>query len=549
MNFRRNFYKNFLFYHLNINGLRNKFCEIFDVLNNGFVDVMGLSETKIDSSFMTSQFNVCNFKIYRKDRNSRGGGIMFYVRSDLPQRIRPDLECNINSEVEHLVLEVILRKEKFIFILMYSPPNVAKEKTIQTMSNVLDKCCCECKTLYVMGDLNVNCLLDNHALSETFEMYNLKNIIQGPTCFKNVSNPSLLDVILTNSLPRISSHVNVTTGVSDFHNLVGAAMKLHVPKPEPRIITYRSYKRFDEKKFQNDLWHAPFHVSKIFDDVDDQMWFHGALLSNLVNDHAPLKTKKITKTQLPYMNGELRKAINVKAMLKRKYDKFQTNAAWSNYKRQRNLVNSLKRKSLKKYFDTKCNKETLSSKTFWNTMKPFLSDKVCDESNITLFKEGLLMNDQGSVCTAFNDYFINVACNAEEARVTSVEESLKMHERHSSIRNIRQARAPDSTFSFCPVQPSQTLQKLKHLKLNASSGYDFIPAKLLKLGSEALSISLTPILNACISMSTYPPDFKRAEVRPIHKKNDPMNVENYRPVDSMRPSRVAAEGRRIRRCA
>ena len=412
---------------------------------------MGLSETKIDSSFMTSQFNVCNFKIYRKDRDSRGGGLLFYVRSDLPQRIRSDLECSTISDVEHMVLEVILRKEKFIFILMYSPPNVPKEKVIQVMSNVLDKCFCECKTLYVIGDLNVNCLLGDHALLETFVMYNLKNIIQGPTCFKNVSNPSLLDVILTNSLPRIASHVNVTTGVSDFHNLVGAAMKIHIPKPEARIITYRSYKNFDEKKFQKDLWHAPFHVSTIFDDVDDQIWIHGALLNHLVNDHAPIKTKKITNTQLPYMNGELRKAINVKAMLKRKYYKFQTNAAWSNYKRQRNLVNSLKRKSLQKYFDTRCNKEALNRKTFWSTMKPFLSGKSCDESNIVLFKDGLLMHDQGNVCTVFNDYFINVACNAEEANETSVQESVEMHERHPSIHDIRQARAPGSTISFCPV--------------------------------------------------------------------------------------------------
>ena len=480
--------------------MRNKFCEIFDVLNNGLVDVMGLSETKIDSSLMTSQFNVCNFKIYRKDRDSRGGGLLFYVRSDLPQRIRSDLECRTISDVEHMVLEVILRKEKFIFILMYSPPNVPKEKVIQVISNVLDKCFCECKTLYVIGDLNVNCFLGDHALLETFVMYNLKNIIQGPTCFKNVSNPSLLDVILTNSLPRIASHVNVTTGVSDFHNLVGAAMKIHIPKPEARIITYRSYKNLDEKKFLKDLWHVPFHVSTIFDDVDDQIWIHGALLNHLVNDHAPIKTKKITNTQLPYMNGELRKAINVKAMLKRKYYKFQTNAAWSNYKRQRNLVNSLKRKSLQKYFDTRCNKEALNRKTFWSTMKPFLSGKSCDESNIVLFKDGLLMHDQGNVCTVFNDYFINVACNAEEANETSVQESVEMHERHPSIHDIRQARAPDSTFNFCPVQASQTLYKLKHLKSNASSGFDFIPAKL---GAEALSISLNPILNACISTSIY----------------------------------------------
>ena len=87
------------------------------------------------------------------------------------------------------------------------------------------------------------------------------------------------------------------------------------------------------------------------------------------------------------------------------------------------------------------------------------------------------MHDHGNVCTVFNDYFINVACNAEEANETSDQESVEMHEWHTSI----QARAPDSIFSFCPVQTSQTLYKLKHLMSNASSGFDFIPAKLFFL--------------------------------------------------------------------
>ena len=29
-------------------------------------------------------------------------------------------------------------------------------------------------------------------------MYDLENLIRGPTCFKNVNNPSSIDVMLTN---------------------------------------------------------------------------------------------------------------------------------------------------------------------------------------------------------------------------------------------------------------------------------------------------------------------------------------------------------------
>ena len=43
-----------------------------------------LSETKIDESFPDKQFCLNNFKIFRKDKNQYGGGIMFYVNENLP---------------------------------------------------------------------------------------------------------------------------------------------------------------------------------------------------------------------------------------------------------------------------------------------------------------------------------------------------------------------------------------------------------------------------------------------------------------------------------
>ena len=44
------------------------------------VDILGLSETKLDNSFPTAQFKVDNFMVYRKDRNGFGGGLLMYVQ-------------------------------------------------------------------------------------------------------------------------------------------------------------------------------------------------------------------------------------------------------------------------------------------------------------------------------------------------------------------------------------------------------------------------------------------------------------------------------------
>ena len=61
---------------LNINSLRYKFK--FDLLVEilrSNVDILLISESKIDSSFPTAQLKIEGYTTYRLDRNSNGGGI------------------------------------------------------------------------------------------------------------------------------------------------------------------------------------------------------------------------------------------------------------------------------------------------------------------------------------------------------------------------------------------------------------------------------------------------------------------------------------------
>jgi hypothetical protein len=69
--------------YLNINSIRNKHEYIQDLLHRNLVDILFLSEKKIDASFPDAQFSIDNFTMWRADRNTFGGGVMVYVRSDL----------------------------------------------------------------------------------------------------------------------------------------------------------------------------------------------------------------------------------------------------------------------------------------------------------------------------------------------------------------------------------------------------------------------------------------------------------------------------------
>ena len=64
--------------HLNINSLRKKFEFLVEFIR-GKVDILMISETKIDESFPLGQFNINGFNApFRLDRNSNGGGIMLF---------------------------------------------------------------------------------------------------------------------------------------------------------------------------------------------------------------------------------------------------------------------------------------------------------------------------------------------------------------------------------------------------------------------------------------------------------------------------------------
>ena len=72
--------------HLNINSLRNKFEFLISLIDDN-IDILMISETKLDQSFPTNQFMInCFSATFCLDRNDKGGGIILYIREDIPHQ-------------------------------------------------------------------------------------------------------------------------------------------------------------------------------------------------------------------------------------------------------------------------------------------------------------------------------------------------------------------------------------------------------------------------------------------------------------------------------
>ena len=71
---------------LNINSLRNK-CESLKAIIKGNLDILIITESKLDDSFPINEFIIDGYSPpFRADHNKNGGGVIIYVREDIPCR-------------------------------------------------------------------------------------------------------------------------------------------------------------------------------------------------------------------------------------------------------------------------------------------------------------------------------------------------------------------------------------------------------------------------------------------------------------------------------
>ena len=388
--------RNVIIGHININSLRNKYDPIRSILHNGLCDIFTLSETKLDGSFPTAQFHITNFVLHRKDRNAHGGGIITYIRSDLPHRRRFDLEFNA-STFEFIILEVQLyKKEKWFICSCYKPPSIKDSVFERSFSELLNSLQMESLHIFIIGDINFDMSKEN-TLSNLCTTYDLKNLVCGPTCSKGAKSTAL-DVILSSEPKRFKHTINEPCFLSDFHNVICTVTKLLCPPVVPKRVYYRSYKHFNEESYVRDLNSAPFMVCNIFGDPDDRAWCFTKVLSDVMEKNAPVKSKVIKKHQIPYMNSKLRKAMYKRNMLRNKYKKGLVE--WDVYRMQRNITTSIYKKSQATYFSERCEGGAKNQK-FWKTIKPFLTSKQPSSNNIILKEDDKIITDEREICDIF----------------------------------------------------------------------------------------------------------------------------------------------------
>ena len=126
--------KKLVFAHLNINFIRNKF-ELFSEQVGGNVDVLIVSETEINYSFLIGNFSVHGFSPpCRLDSNSKDGGIMLYIKEDISSIFL----ATDKKPIESFYVELNLQNEKYLINCSYNPHKTMIKNHLAILSNFLD---------------------------------------------------------------------------------------------------------------------------------------------------------------------------------------------------------------------------------------------------------------------------------------------------------------------------------------------------------------------------------------------------------------------------
>ena len=170
-----------------------------------------------------------------------------------------------------------------------------------------------------------------------------------------------------------------------------------------------------------------------------------------------------------------------------------------------------KEKYLKRLGDQVSNPST-GQKKYWSALKKLL------KKNITsvippILQQGIFVTEAMEKCSIFNIYFKD-QCQTIETSSTLPPFQCSTHH---SIKNVE-------------FNQNSIMDHVKKLNENKAHGHDEISIKLIKICGNAISKPLFIIFKNCISKSYFPKKWKKANVVPVHKKNERNIISNYRPI-------------------
>ena len=348
---------------LNIVSLRKRKSELGIILHDNNIDIIGLSETRLDSKVNDSEVSIHGYRIFRNDRDSNGGGVAVYVRENLPEpiiKIKSDKLELISLEVSHNI-----HAKSLHLVCWYRPPTAGVDEfAFENLREILKSLDREEKEIILIGDTNCDLKCSKNAnakqLKSIYSEYQLVQLIKSYTRVSVTTTESgeqrtsntLIDHFSSSHSKYIIEADVIKTGMVD-HFLVYGIRKINAwrsfKSKKQKIIESRNMRKYNKAHFRNNIQQVEWEtiLRPYFDNTTDMATIFQEIFESILDIHAPLRRKRVRSEFAPWLTLSLKRSILERDKLKVQAE--NSPEIWSAYKRKRNQVTKRIRISIRDY--------------------------------------------------------------------------------------------------------------------------------------------------------------------------------------------------------
>ena len=500
--------------YFNARSIRNKFDELQALVYLENYDIIGVTETWINSSDRDylAEYSLTGYIIFSSERTHRtGGGVMFYVKSNLQPRLLPN---PIIANIDISFIQIGSKSRKMILGLVYRPPGQSPATDEKLYDQIADTCCEN--NCVIMGDFNLPVTRWGEPLTAHGGQQLYKSLLES-SLHQHVMQPTrgnnILDIVLTTDEDSIKDVKIGPEFSSSDHRSLTLTLEMDNVRVSESKEKVPDYRRANFHRLRMQLASINWNEELGTPDINDAWEVFTKKLNEATNLCVPLRNRrKIRNTKPKWWNNEIRCSLLDKKKAYHKYKLTQDindKLEHDRLRRKTKMIIKRNKKSVESQIANSCK---TNPKEFYGYVK---AKRVLTSTIGPLTTEnGIKVANDADMANILNDYFSSVFT------IENVQGSLP-----TPMPQSNGASLPDFFIS-----EKETLSVMNSMNVNKTPGPDKISPRLLKEASNELSKPLTLLFNKTLQAGKVPHEWKLANVTPIFKKGNKSLPANYRPI-------------------
>lgn len=526
--------KDFLIISMNVRSLSKRFDELKSFLqvlseNNIKPDIIACQEIWQPGNL--NDFSIPGYKIIGKTRTSmQGGGVAFLIAEHLHYELFDTFfEENI---FESQGIIVHLNNGNRLSIVNLYRPNTHHSLSFSNQCDLFLSIFADQLEIlnnlniptYICSDSNANllrCGLDNFPTNfiEQLSCYGFSQILSKATRICGTSY-SLIDHISTNDHMNVIKKCGILTDTTSDHFYTFVSLNF-VSEKKDKFTYQRNFSVFNKRTFKNYLNEETWNEVYLSDSADKAMEVFSEKFNLYFDLCFPIQKVKPNKNRHslnPFMSSGLLKSRSTKLKLAKMAKLKPTETNLSNFKKYRNIYNTLIKKAKKIHFRNKIAGAKGDSKKTWDVINEAINCNKNNDNIDHILKDDVKIIDKMKIANLFNEHFSKIGNKvAEKVPKTAV--------------NFKDFLPPpqEETFYLRAVTTTELVSKVIHMNKKKSLDINDLSLALIQEVILPISKPLTFIFNLSISLSQFPNTLKVSKVIPIFKKSGDKNqLGNYR---------------------